>query len=111
LEPVPLDEPVPEAPMLELELGDDELDELGDVELGELLLLDELLDGEAPIVDDEGEVDDDDDGEVLLLPDVLGVVGVLLLVPVPLPLVEAEPPLLPADVPAPPAAPPVWATA
>jgi hypothetical protein len=101
----PLEEPVPEAPMLEL----------GDV------LLDELVDGEAPIVDDddvEGEapaallgevVEAPVDGEVVeepleltpepaVSPPVFGAVEVLLLLA----------PVLPA---APPAAPPVWATA
>jgi hypothetical protein len=96
----PLEEPVPEAPMLELELGE--------------LLPDELVEGDAPMVDE------DEDGEELLLPVVLlgevelllPVVGVLLLVPVPLPLVEPAPLLLPADVPAlPPEVPPVWAAA
>ena len=103
----PLEEPVPEAPMLEL----------GDV-------LDELVDGEAPIVDDEVEgeapaallgvvVDAPVDGEVLeepleltpepaVSPQVFGAVELLLLLA---PVLPAAPP----DVP--PAAPPVWATA
>jgi hypothetical protein len=105
----PLEEPVPEAPMLELELGD---------------VLDELVDGEAPIVDDEVEgeapaallgvvVDAPVDGEVVdepleltpepaVSPPVFGAVEVLLLLA---PVLPAAPP----DVP--PAAPPVWATA
>ena len=97
----PLDEPVPDAPI------DDEL-------LGEL---EAPVDGEAPIVDDE------EDLSVAVLEGVLPavlllelgvlelVLGVLLLVPVLLPLVEAEPVLLPAEVPAPPAPPEVWAMA
>ena len=94
----PLDEPVPEAPM------DDEL------LLGEL---DVLVDGEAPIVDE-----DEEDLSVAVLEGVLPVVlllelGVLELgmaLPSDLPLVEADPVLLPAEVPAPPV-PPVWAMA
>lgn len=98
----PLDEPVPEAPM------DDEL-------LGEL---EAAVDGEAPIVDD-----DEDDLSVAVLEGVLPavlllelgvlelVLGVLLLVPVLLPLVEAEPVLLPAEVPEPLVPPEVWAMA
>ena len=101
----PLDEPVPEAPM------DDEL------LLGEL---DELVDGEAPIVDD----DDEEDLSVAVLEGVLPavlllelgvlelVLGVLLLVPVLLPLVEPEAVPAPADVPELlPLVPPVWAMA
>lgn len=97
LEPVPLDDPVPEAPMLELELGE------------------VLVDGEAPIVDELPEllgvvVDAPVDGEVVeepvelvpepaVSPPVLGAVELLLLLA----------PVLPA---VPPAAPPlVWATA
>jgi hypothetical protein len=98
----PLDEPVPEAPIDELLLGELELDEAP-------------VDGEAPIVDE-----DDDlsvavlEGVLLLLElgvlELLPVLGVLLLVPVLLPLVEAEPVLLPAEVPALPV-PEVWAMA
>ena len=106
----PLDEPVPDAPMLELE-GEELLEVEGEV------LLEEPVDGEAPIVllplapllpEVVGALEPVELGEVLL---VLPVVGVLLLVPVPLPLVEPAP-ALPADVPAlPPDVPPVWATA
>ncbi|GAC1530484.1 MAG: hypothetical protein NVS2B4_09380 [Ramlibacter sp.] len=116
---VPVDgvavEPVPEAPMLELVLGDVALElVLGDVVL-ELVLGDvvlELVEGDAPIVllplgpllpDVVGALGAvlDELGEVEL---VLPAVGVLLLVPVPLPL---DAPLAES----PPAAPPVWATA
>lgn len=104
LEDGELDVPVPEAPM------DDEL---------LLGVLDELVEGEAPIV-----VDDDLSvalaAGVLVLPllaagavepvVLLEVLGVLLLVPVLLPLVAAEPELLPAEVPALPA-PELWAMA
>jgi hypothetical protein len=94
----PLEEPVPEAPMLdELEPG---------------VLLDVPVEGDAPIVDE------DDEGEAPVLglegvvvleaaepavsPPVFGAVDVLLLAP----------PLLPAAPPEPPAEPPlVWATA
>ena len=115
----PLDEPVPEAPMLELELGEVLLDVLGEVLL-------ELVDGEAPIVDD----DEDGVEPVVLLPEVLGealVDGEALEAPVALvPEPDMSPPdfgavevllllapVLPAPPPAvPPAAPPpVWATA
>jgi hypothetical protein len=116
----PLDEPVPEAPMLELELGEVLLEVLGDVLL-------ELVDGEAPIVDE-----DDDEGEapVVLLPEVLGealVDGEVVDAPVELvPEPDMSPPdfgavevllLLAPVLPAPPpevppaAPPPVWATA
>jgi hypothetical protein len=116
----PLDEPVPEAPMLELELGEVLLDVLGEVLL-------ELVDGEAPIVDDE---DDEGEAPVVLLPDVLGVALVegdaldaqVELVPEPdmsppdfgavelLLLLAPVLPALPPEVP-PAAPPPVWATA
>lgn len=99
----PLDEPVPEAPM------DDGL------LLG--VVLDELVDGEAPIVDDEDDLSVALAAGVLVLPllaagaaepvVLLDVLGVLLLVPVLLPLVALEPVLLPAEVPAP----EVWAMA
>lgn len=107
--------------VLELELDDGVLDELVDGEApmdDELLLgeLDELVDGDAPIVDE------DDDLSVVLegvLPAVLLlelgvlelVLGVLLLVPVLLPLVELEPVLLPAEVPALPVPEDDWAMA
>ena len=106
-------EELPEAPIEELLLG-----ELLEV-LGEVAALGGVVDGEAPIVDD-----DEEDGELpAVLPLELGVLvllpavlGVLLLVPVPLPLVEVEPLLLPAEVPelpvpAAPEAPDDWATA
>ena len=109
----PLDDPVPDAPMLELEEGDELLEVEGDV-----VLLEAPVDGEAPMVllplvpllpEVVGALEpvELELGEVLLLEPV---VGVLLLVPVPLPLVEPAPLLLPADVPAP-DVPPVWATA
>jgi hypothetical protein len=105
----------PEAP-IELELGlldDDEDDDEGEVVDEEGVVVDEV-DGEAPIVvllllapDVAGALEPVLEGDVVLL---LPVVGVLLLVPVPLPLVEPE--LVPAEVPAlPPDVPPVWAAA
>ncbi|WP_427915357.1 hypothetical protein ACPWT1_10775 [Ramlibacter sp. MMS24-I3-19] len=103
VEEEPLDEPVPDAPI------DDEL------LLGEL---DELVDGEAPIVDDDDLSVELVDG---VLPAVLllelgvlellpAVLGVLLLVPVLLPLVEPELVPAPAEVPELPV-PELWAMA
>lgn len=99
----PLEEPVPEVPI------DDEL----------LGVLDELVEGEAPMVDDEDDLSVALAAGVVVLPVLAAgavelvlpaVLGVLLLVPVLLPLVELEPVALPADVPALPV-PEVWAMA
>lgn len=98
-----LEEPVPEVPT------DDEL----------LGVLDELVEGEAPMVVDEDDLSVALAAGVVVLPLLAAgavelvlpaVLGVLLLVPVLLPLVEVEPVALPADVPALPV-PEVWAMA
>lgn len=94
--------------VLELELDDGVLDELvdGDAPMDDELLLgelDELVDGDAPIVDDDEDLSVVLPAVLLLELGVLEllVLGVLLLVPVLLPLVEFEPELLPAEVPVP----------
>jgi hypothetical protein len=95
----PLEEPVPEAPMLdELELG--VLLDVPDDE-GEAPIVDEDDEGEAPVLGLEGVVVLEA-AEPAVSPPVFGAVDVLLLAP----------PLLPAAPPEPPAEPPlVWATA
>lgn len=99
-----------------LVLDDGVLEELvdGDAPMDDELLLgelDELVDGDAPIVDEDEDLS-------VVLPAVLElgvlellVLGVLLLVPVLLPLVELEPVLLPAEVPALPVPEDDWAMA
>lgn len=105
--------------VLELELDDGVLDEPvdGDAPMDDELLLgelDELVDGDAPIVDEDLSVVLEGVLPAVLLLE-LGVLelvlGVLLLVPVLLPLVELEPELLPAEVPVPLVPEDAWAMA